>query len=389
MKTLWLNPSFLDYRIPVYKGLNELLGNDFYIMFSQRRVKPHIPQKTSEALRNNAICFGGDKVINFGDKIYANKHLDIPITSGLYRQIKAVKPDLVIAEGFFQWTPMAVRYCATHKVPLMIAYERTKWTERCCPAWRTLYRKVVDRFVSGYTVNGSLTKEYLEDVIGVRTEKIFIGGMSADSHGLAEAVANYDIENETDDTIKGIRQNCRGLLYVYSGQMIPRKGVKHLLGAWSKHVSRHQDDRLLLVGGGELLDGFMAECRDEKSITFTGAVDYDNIYKYYAISDVFVIPTLEDNWSLVVPEAMACGLPVACSIYNGCHPELVRKGENGITFDPLKEDSIVEALDLFHHVDLAAYGKRSREIEAMFNSDVVAQNIYDACVEIYNRHRKK
>lgn len=36
---------------------------------------------------------------------------------------------------------------------------------------------------------------------------------------------------------------------------------------------------------------------------FIGRMEYDNIYKYYAIADVFLMPTLEDNWCLVVPEA--------------------------------------------------------------------------------------
>ena len=56
------------------------------------------------------------------------------------------------------------------------------------------------------------------------------------------------------------------------------------------------------------------------------------------------MPTLEDNWSLVVPEAMAGGKAVLCSVYNGCWPELVREGENGWLFDPRDPDSTARAL---------------------------------------------
>ena len=52
--------------------------------------------------------------------------------------------------------------------------------------------------------------------------------------------------------------------------------------------------------------------------------ELQELYKYYALCDVFIMPTLEDNWCLVIPEAMACGKPVACSIYNGGHYELVQ-----------------------------------------------------------------
>lgn len=69
------------------------------------------------------------------------------------------------------------------------------------------------------------------------------------------------------------------------------------------------------------------------------------------------MPTIEDNWSLVIPEAMACGLPVATSIYNGCYPELVKKDINGYVFDTYKQETILDALDYFHHVDLIEFGK--------------------------------
>ena len=66
------------------------------------------------------------------------------------KRIKKIDADIVIAEGFFQWTPQAVRYVFFHRKPLLIEYERTKHTERSCPKWRMIYRKLVDQFVSGY-----------------------------------------------------------------------------------------------------------------------------------------------------------------------------------------------------------------------------------------------
>ena len=107
-------------------------------------------------------------------------------------------------------------------------------------------------------------------------------------------------------------------------------------------------------------------------------INYSEIYKFYLVSDIFILPTLQDNWSLVVPEAMACGLPEATSIYNGCHPELVHKDENGITFDPYKEDTMVAALDYFHHQNLKTMGKKSIELEKEFNTENCARRVYEA-----------
>jgi hypothetical protein len=72
---------------------------------------------------------------------------------------------------------------------------------------------------------------------------------------------------------------------------------------------------------------------------------------------------------------MACGLPIACSIYNGCHPELVQHGINGTTFDPLLSKSILDGLAYFHHVDLKAHGRHSSDIELDFTPDKTADNV--------------
>lgn len=381
MKILWVNPSFLDYRIPVYKRIWELCNGNFYIIFSRNRVPERIPNKINQAIGKNAICFEGEKVIEIGKNEMANKHIRIPYTNGLYKQIKKINADIIIAEGFFQWTPQALKYTILKKKPLLISYERTKHTERNCPKWRSLYRKLVDKYTNGYLCNGSLTKEYLE-YIGINPKKIFIGGMSADSKGLAESVAS--LSSSENELLKNKLNLKSGITYIYVGQLIERKGVIHLLNAWRKHILAHKQDNLLIVGSGDLYDEFYNEFSDCESIKFTGSVDYDSIYKYYAISDVFIIPTLEDNWSLVVPEAMACGLPIACSIYNGCYPELVHEDVNGKLFDPLKEESIIETLDYFHNKDLKSMGKASIKIEKEFNSDTVANNIYEACKLILN-----
>lgn len=378
MKILWVNSSFLDYRIPVYKRLNELSGGNFYIVYSRTMVPERIPYKIEAAIGNHAIAIDGENQLCIGKSdTLANKNLRIPRPSGLYKVIKEVNPDIIIGEGFFQWTPFALRYSITHRKPLFIGYERTKWTERDCPKWRALYRKVVDKFTRGYLCNGILTKEYLMDELKVSEKKITTGTMSADSEGLAKA--SLSISPEERVAFKhSLGLHEEGITFLYSGYLIPRKGVDYLLQAWMKHIQTYPKDQLLLVGGGELQESLSKTYGEEKSIHFMGTVVYDTIYRYYNAADVFVIPTLEDNWSLVVPEAMACGLPVACSVYNGCYPELVHEGENGALFDPLDVKSTVKALDYFHHVDLDQQGARSIEIEKQYNTERVAQNIFNA-----------
>lgn len=377
IKVLWVNPSFLDYRIPLYTELNKLYNNNFFILYSKNRIPERCHDKTIKKLGNNALFLENEKSIKFKyDYIYANKGIRIPFPKGLYTMIKRNKPDIIIAEGFFQFTPWAVLYSILHRKPLLIAYERTAHTERNCPFWRRWYRRFIGLFVNGYIANGTLTKEYLISQ-GVKAEKIFTGGMCADSDGLR--IATESLSKEEKQSLRSkLNLSDKGLTFIFVGQMIPRKGVEQLLSAWSKHSTIYRDDKIILIGDGVQLPDFKKKYENVDSVIFTSKIDYSEIYKYYAISDVFIIPTLEDNWSLVVPEAMSCGLPIACSIYNGCHPELVKKDVNGMTFDPLNEDSILETLQYFHNEDLASFGKHSKEIELNYNPTNTAHNISKA-----------
>ena len=358
-RILWVNPSFLDYRIPLYAELKKIYNDNFYLIYSKKRIPERCHSKIIKTLGVKALFLEKEKYLRLKyNYTYANTGVRIPLPTGLYKRIKESKPDIIIAEGFFQFTPWAVWYSFIHHIPLLIAYERTAHTERNCPWWRKLYRRFIGLFVNGYIANGQLTKEYLISQ-GVKPENIFTGGMCADSEGLAKSIAKMTQKEKEDFKLEITKKRDNGLTYIFVGQMIARKGVKELLHAWDEHFKKYTEDKLLIVGNGTQSEELKEKFGDNKSIIFTSKVDYSEIYKYYAISDIFIIPTLEDNWSLVVPEAMACGLPIACSIYNGCHPELIKKDINGITFDPLKQNSIIESLAYFHTQDLEKMGKKS------------------------------
>jgi len=79
---------------------------------------------------------------------------------------------------------------------------------------------------------------------------------------------------------------------------------------------------------------------------------------------------------------MACGLPIACSIYNGCYPELVHDGVNGLRFDPLDSTSFIETLSYFHTIVRKQFGIKSKEIESRFSADKVAEKIFQACCKV-------
>lgn len=389
MKVLYCNPSFWEYRLPFYVELNRLFKGDFHILYSTKRYA-HGHQKLLERIKDelgeNAHPYDNELMFDVKTRSFrgfTEGGKQIPLPFGLWKMISKVKPDVLITEGFFQWTPLVQLYGLLHRIPVFIGYERTMYTERNNSKLKTWIRKIQDKFIKGYLVNGSETKKYLES-IGVSSDKIAIGGMSADSEGLRNAIAAFP--EDVKKAFKGkFQRNTNGILYLFTGKLIERKGILPLLAAWMKHIEKYPNDNLLVVGDGELYDECKHRYGNISSIHLEGGVPYDEIYKYYAIADVYILPTIEDNWSLVIPEAMSCGLPVATSIYNGCYSELIKTGENGCVFDSLKQDTIVKALDYFHHVDLKAHCRRSVEIEKLFNTENCARREYEGIIKIMDK----
>lgn len=389
MKVLYCNPSFWEYRLPFYEELNKLFEGNFHVLYSTKRyLGSHIKMLPviKDVLGKNAHPYENEWLYvreTHSMKIKDETYHAIPLSFGLLRMIRKINPDVLITEGFFQWTPFVQLYGLVFRKPVFVGYERTLYTERNNSSLKTFVRKLQDRFIAGYLVNGVETQKYLLS-IGISLDKIFIGGMSADSTGLRNSIASWSVESKNNFRKKYINKDG-GLLFLFTGQMILRKGVDFLLAAWRKHIVEYPDDRLVLVGDGQFLDKWSEESKDCPSVFLEGRICYDDMYKYYAIADVYVLPTIEDNWSLVIPEAMACGLPVATSLYNGCHVELVHDGVNGFVFDTYDQKSIIRVLRSFHHVDLRKFGEKSVEIENDFSTEACAFREYKAILKIVQK----
>lgn len=383
MKILWISPWFGNYRIPVYDYLNKLSSDNFYLICSEENTSELVREKLKRTLCGHAIIMSGEKRTTMGDEAsdFANSALVIKRQPGLYKAIKRIKPDVVITEGFGGWAPAGIRYAVLNRKKLCMFYERTAYVERNSPAWRSWYRRIVGIPVSHFLINGTLTEQYLNDGLHFRHTPKVKGCMCADSFGLSDAVSKV-----TDEDKQALREELnlqQGLTFLFVGQMVERKGIKELLAVWDRHIVQYPEDNLLVIGKGVLEDSLKEKYAASDSIHILGGINYDELYKYYALCDVFVMPTLEDNWCLVVPEAMACGKPVACSVYNGGHYELVQDGVDGYTFDPLKQDSIFDTLAKFHRSDLQAMGEKAIEIESNFTPDKAAQRIFDACRKVF------
>lgn len=388
LRIAWITRSFLDYRIPVFRELDILAKGDLHLLFSGDYVPQRAADKARAVLGKRAMAITGEWRIGPEDRDFlANHNVSLRIHPSVFGRIRKLKPDVMVCDGFFKWTVPALLYRIITGTPLVICYERWAHTERFSQWYRKLYRKMVIRFTSAMCCNGSLSAAYANK-LGMPSDRITLGHMAADTEGLAAACERIPAA-ET----KALREQLGlyGIIFLYVGRLIQLKGLDRLMDVWAcLEPAVVEKSGLLMVGDGPARNALERQCRDLglPNVVFAGAVDYDSIATYYSAADAFVIPTLEDNWSLVVPEAMACGLPILCSKFNGCWPELVQENKNGWVFDPLNKNETIKILTwcLNHKHQLTRMGERSKEIIKPFNAENAAQSILNACNIALNRN---
>jgi glycosyltransferase involved in cell wall biosynthesis len=135
----------------------------------------------------------------------------------------------------------------------------------------------------------------------------------------------------------GVPADAHVLLFVAQWLADSYKGMATLVEA----LAKLKDDRklfLLVLGRGEAVEKSQIPSR------FLGSITEDERLSFvYSAADLFLLPSLEDNFPNTALEALACGLPVVGSKVGGI-PEIVREGETGILFGRGHAEALAQAI---------------------------------------------
>ena len=127
--------------------------------------------------------------------------------------------------------------------------------------------------------------------------------------------------------------------FVFVGRFVAKKNILFLLDAYARYreLSERSARRLVLVGGGELetqVRARVAALGLQEAVEITGFVDASQVAGHLAGGRALLLPSTEEQWGLVVNEALALDLPVVVSRAVGSHDTLVRHGVNGFVLAP-------------------------------------------------------
>jgi glycosyltransferase involved in cell wall biosynthesis len=171
------------------------------------------------------------------------------------------------------------------------------------------------------------------------------------------------------------------------GRMATKKGFQELIGILPALLGEFPELRVVLAGGGDLLDRFRAAARPWAGrVYLPGPVLRDTLPDLYRAADLFALPAVHDargnvdGLPNVILEAMASGLPVVATDVSGI-PLAVENGVTGLLVEEEEEMPLKEALLalLSDPVGARRMGERGRaKVLSDLTWDAVAARYHDA-----------
>ena len=149
---------------------------------------------------------------------------------------------------------------------------------------------------------------------------------------------------------------------IYVSNVLPYKHHWNVVEAIACLRGRGFSVELDLVGGGkgiavERLRAKISECDPEgQFVRFSDFVAHDRLPLILERCDIFIFASSCENLPVTLLEAMATGLPIACSD-RGPMPEVLKDG--GVYFDPENPESISSAIE-----DLLVHPQKCQQLEA-------------------------
>jgi len=281
------------------------------------------------------------------------------------------RPKIILSNGFHLCTAYALLVKWILRSRLILLWQGVSpETGGTAGTLRLKLRKMLGRTFDLAICNTEEGVRYLEDVVGMPSEKVqqFVGEV-ADRE-------SFPLEKEGENFLERVQRP----IFLFVGRLIRAKGVDRFLQACALLVQRGIDNfSVVLVGKGGHKIEFLELVRKlgiERQVRWEGFVPYENLGPYYNACDVFVLPSIEDTWGVVVLEAMCFGKPVLCSRYAGSS-EVVAHGTNGYVFDPYNPEELANyMMQLIRKPELILqYGEASKEIMVQFTPKHAADDL--------------
>lgn len=310
MKVLFMVNLPSPYRAMFFSELGKLC--DLTVMYERASASDRDKRwKADEADTYKTIFLKGKEV-----------GADNSFCPEILRYLKKEKYDYYVVGMYSTYTAMlAITYFKLSNIPFILS------TDGGFVGHESKIKYIIKRHfikaASNWLSTSDKASEYLMHY-GAKKEEIYLYPFtSLKERDLREA---RELTEETRKAIKSELNIKEEKVILGVGQFIYRKGFDLLIKA-AKNLSENIG---VYIVGGEPTEEYLSLAKGlNDRIHFIGFVGKEEVAKYYKCADIFVLPTREDIWGLVVNEALSYGTPCITTNRCGAGCALIKDGVNG------------------------------------------------------------
>ncbi len=282
---------------------------------------------------------------------------DQSIGNSIINIIKNKKVDRLIFSNYASpGIIVAIWYCIIKKIPYYIEYDGAFNIKDSCI--KKVIKYSILKKAKGHFTTCKEHINYLKS-FNIKEKNIFKYPFSS----LREKdILLHPIDNIKKIEIREELNISEEKIILSVGQFIYRKGFDVLLNATTK-IDKSIG---IYIIGGKPTDEYKDIVKKNKlsNVHFIEFQEKRILEKWYRATDLFVFPTREDIWGLVINEAMANGLPVITT--NRCIAglELIENGVNGYIVETNDVDTLVSKIDeiIYNTTALDRMGNESLKV---------------------------
>ena len=326
MKVLFLTNIPSPYRVDFFDELGKLC--DLTVLYERMYAKGRNENwKSSKGKYFREIFLKGIMIGN-----------DTAICFSVLRYLQDKSYDLIVVGGYSTPTGMiAINYLDAKKIPFILNCDGGM-IKNDNPIKHFIKNHFIKR-ASSWLSPSRISDEYLENY-GAKGNKIYRYPFTSVKQ---ENILNNLLTVSEKKIIReklGIKEKK---MIVAIGQFIYRKGFDILLNS-SEYISK---DIGVYIIGGEPPQEYISRKMELNlnNVYFVGFKNKNELIEYYKAADLFVLPTREDIWGLVINESMANGLPVITTNKCVAGMELIDNQANGFIIPVEDEVTLYEKIN--------------------------------------------
>lgn len=367
-------------KIKVAQSL-QAQGHRLIVVTSDRYFPFHNYQNTMMPLLGPRIK-GTGFFIEEDITVIRNKTYFETLTRCAYAKIKhylqLYKPDLVIVFGITTFSAITASYfkkifgyklvLADSHLPSELEQGNQLFKNFFYSLFRTFFSNIISNSADKVIALQDKTTEVITNVYGISASVTVV------DNGTDCELFSYN-QNYRIETRKKLKIATNEQVILYTGKVIPEKGVDILVKAFAVLIKKHPGLHCVIVGNGnpEYLQTLQRSIAKKQHLHFVPVQPQQELPKFYAAADIAVWPLQE---SLAMNDAAACNLPFIANNELGARKRI--SNNNALLYKKGDVQDLANKIEylLLHPQERKAMGKRGRAL-------MVAELSWDKIAEQY------